>query len=175
MDEALETALRELYDNAQEGALKVFTARANSGKTIKDQFVRNKVDIKTPYNLRRSYCRDLMEGGVDPKTYEYYCGHSLAVALKHYQSWDELRAQKAAPKILEALKGSDENSTTYFTTYSPHNLQHRDISQHPAICNNENDFSLENRRYYRETKKPREIIRGALIGAEGFEPPTKGL
>ena len=107
MDAALEGALRDLFDSAEPGTVKVFTQRANAGKTIKDQFIRNKVDIRTPYNLRRSYCRDLMEKGIDPRTYEYYAGHTLAVALKHYQSWDELRAQKAAPQILEALKGSD--------------------------------------------------------------------
>lgn len=102
----LEAALRDLFDAAAPGSVKVFTVRSNPGKTIKDAFIRDGVDIITPYNMRRSYCRDLMEAGLDPKSYEYYAGHSLRVALKHYQQWDELRAAKTAPKVLEALTGS---------------------------------------------------------------------
>ena len=103
----LEGALRDLFDSAAPGTVKVFKPVNNPGKVIKDKFFDNKIDILEPYNLRRSYCRDLMEKGLDPKSYEYYAGHSLKVAMQYYQSWDDLRAQKAAPKVLEALTGSD--------------------------------------------------------------------
>ena len=64
------------------------------------------------------------------RTYEYYAGHTLAVALKHYQSWDELRAQKAAPKILEALKGFDlsEKASPQFCPQLPHRNAHSNHS-----------------------------------------------
>ena len=188
MDIELESALRDLFDRAEPGTVKVFTARANAGKTIKDQFIRNKINIRTPYNLRRSYCRDLMESGIDPRTYEYYAGHTLAVALKHYQSWDELRAQKAAPKVLEALKGieQDEKKRPPFCPQLPPKNAPGNFSQPIAdVRKNDNlsveniGLSLENTGYCKKIKNPCEMLQGQglkyRIGAEGFEPPTKGL
>ncbi len=176
MDTVLEEALRDLFDRAEPGTVKVFTPRKNAGKTIKDQFRRKGFDIRTPYNLRRSFCRDLMESGIDPRTYEYYAGHSLAVALKHYQSWDDLRAQKAAPKILEALKGSVLNGTSpQFCPQLPPSFPPSGNSQYIAVSNSKNDLSLENRTYRKIKEAPAKYCKRALIGAEGFEPPTKGL
>ena len=176
MDTELEGALRDLFDSAAPGTVKVFTPRKNAGKPIKDQFTRNGFDIRTPYNLRRSYCRDLMESGIDPRTYEYYAGHTLAVALKHYQSWDELRAQKAAPQILEALKGSVLNGTSpQFCPQLPPKTAPSNISQCKATPNEKSRLSLENRTYRKIKEAPAKYCKGALIGAEGFEPPTKGL
>ena len=176
MDTVLEGALRDLFDRAEPGTVKVFTPRKNPGKVIKDQFRRNGFDIRTPYNLRRSFCRDLMESGIDPRTYEYYAGHTLAVALKHYQSWDELRAQKAAPKILEALKGSVLNGTSpQFCPQLPPKTAPSNISQCKATPNEKDDLSLENRAYYTIKENNSRLCKKSLIGAEGFEPPTKGL
>ena len=166
----LEAVLRDLFDRAAPGTVKVFTPHSNPGKVIKDQFIRNGFDIITPYNLRRSYCRDLMEAGLDAKSYEYFAGHSLAVALKHYQSWDELRAQKAAPKLLEALTCSDENSTTYFTTYSPHNLPHRDNSQYLAVSNDNIDLSRKNKGYCEIKKAPAKYRKGLELGNRDLNP-----
>lgn len=171
MDTVLEGALRDLFDRAEPGTVKVFKTRNNPGKVIKDQFRRNGFDIRTPYNLRRSFCRDLMESGIDPRTYEYYAGHTLAVALKHYQSWDELRAQKAAPKILEALKGSvlNDNTGTQFGTHQVHNLVHSNNSQYIAVPNEKDDLSLENRAYYTIKENNSRLCKKSLIGAEGLE------
>ena len=176
MNTELEGALRDLFDSAAPGSVKVFTPRKNAGKPIKDQFRRNGIDIITPYNLRRSYCRDLMESGIDPRTYEYYAGHTLSVALKHYQSWDDLRAQKAAPKVLEALTGSNtqENNNVLYNVQQ-RTLQHSGSGRYIAVSDKKDDLSLENREYYKKTKSTREIMQGRRIGAEGFEPPTKGL
>lgn len=164
----LEAALRDLFDAAAPGSVKMFTSRSNPGKVIKDKFLENGIDIRTPYNLRRSYCRDLMEAGIDPKSYEYFCGHSLRIALKHYQSWDELRAQKAAPKILTALGGSSSdsgNSTAYFTTYPQHTLQHRN---HSRTLEGSGDFepqTLRKRDFSQEMKNPsQEVARGTDRG-----------
>ena len=106
----LEAALRDLYDKAEPGTVKVFTPRSNPGKVIKDQFIRSSIEIITPYNLRRAFARDVMESGVDPRAYEAFCGHSFATGMKWYQTWDDTRARKNAPKLLEALTGSDSRS-----------------------------------------------------------------
>ena len=166
----LEAVLRDLFDRAAPGTVKVFKPVNNPGKVIKDQFRQNGFDILEPYNLRRSYCRDLMEKGLDPKSYEYYAGHSLKVAMQYYQSWDDLRAQTAAPKVLEALTGSGDNSTTYFTTYQQRTLQRRGTGQHIAAPNEKDDLSLENRAYYMERKSPCMVMQGQFIGATGIEP-----
>ena len=169
----LEAVLRDLFDSAAPGTVKVFTPRKNPGKVIKDLFRRNEIDILEPYNLRRSYCRDLMESGIDPKAYEYYAGHSLKTAMQYYQIWDDLRAQKAAPKVLEALTGSGDNSTTYFTTYQQRTLQRRGTGQHIAAPNEKDGLSLENRSYYRERKNPCMEMQGQFIGATGIEQSAK--
>ena len=168
----LEAVLRDLFDSAAPGTVKVFKPVNNPGKVIKDQFRRNGIDILEPYNLRRSYCRDLMEKGLDPKSYEYYAGHSLKVAMQYYQSWDDLRAQTAAPKVLEALTGSDlrKKTSPQFCPQLPPKTAPSNISQHKATPNEKSGLSLENRSYYRETKNPCMEMQGLIIGATGIEP-----
>lgn len=188
MDAALEGALRDLYDSVPPGTVKVFTPRANPGVPIKKQFRRNGFEIKNTYNLRKSFCRDLMEAGLDPKSYEYYSGHSLAVAMKHYQSWDELRAQKAAPKLLEALKGKDlsEKSVPPFRPLSsPQNAPgsfpqtFANIDENSDLSLKKIGLSLENRDSCKKLKTPCEILQGGnekyKIAAQGLEPRTRGL
>lgn len=182
MDTELEKALRDLYDSVPAGTVKVFTPRANPGVMVKKQFRRNGFEIKNTYNLRKSFCRDLMEAGLDWKCYEYYSGHSLQVAMKHYQSWDELRAQKAAPKLLEALQGT--NAGTQFGTHQVHNLVHSNNSQYIAVPNEKDDLSvekiglsLENRDCCKKLKTPCEILQGDKekfrIAAQGLEQDAK--
>ena len=168
----LEAVLRDLFDSAEPGTVKVFKPVSNPGKVIKDVFRRNGYDILEPYNLRRSFCRDLMESGIDAKAYEYYAGHSLKVAMQYYQSWDDLRAQKAAPKVLEALTGSDlrEKTGTQFGTHQVHNLVHSINSQCLTVPNKKTDLSLVNRAYCMETKSPCMEMQGQFIGATGIEP-----
>lgn len=171
----LEGALRDLFDKADPGTVKVFTPRNNPGKVIKDQFIRNGIDVISPYNLRRSYCRDLMEKGLDPKSYEYFAGHSLSVALKHYQSWDDLRAQKAAPKVLEALTDSeqDEKATTYFTTYQQRTLQRSNNSKYLADVNSNIDLSLKNKGFYEQKKALTNNCKGEKLGNRDLNDPSQ--
>lgn len=171
----LEAVLRDLFDSAAPGTVKIFCSRSNPGKVIKDQFIRNGIDIITPYNLRRSYCRDLMEAGLDPKAYEYFAGHSLQVALKHYQSWDDLRAQKATSKILEALTGSDlpEETGTQFGTQQVHNLVHSSNTQYLTVANSKNDLSLENRAYCTIKKAPARYCRSLELGNRDTNDPRQ--
>ena len=125
-----------------------------------------------------------MESGIDPKSYEYFAGHSLAVALKHYQCMDDLRAQKAAPKILEALQGI--NAGTQFDTQQVHILVHGNLPQTMAdvrksdnLSREKNGLSLENRAYYKKLKTPCDNLQGDdkkhQIAAQGLEPRTRGL
>lgn len=171
----LEAVLRDLFDSAAPGTVKVFKPVNNPGKVIKDQFRRNGIDILEPYNLRRSYCRDLMEKGLDPKSYEYYAGHSLKVAMQFYQSWDDLRAQTAAPKVLEALTGSGlrEKAGTQFGTHQVHNLVHSINSQCITSPNKKDGLSLENGAYCMERKSPCMEMQGLIIGATGIEQSAK--
>ena len=168
----LEAVLRDLFDSAAPGTVKIFCSRSNPGKVIKDQFIRNGIDIITPYNLRRSYCRDLMEAGLDPKAYEYFAGHSLQVALKHYQSWDDLRAQKATSKILEALTGSDlqEETSPQFCPQLPHKNAHSGNSQYLADVNDNNGLSLENKGFCEIKKALARSCKGLKLGNRDLNP-----
>ena len=56
----------------------------------------------TWYNLRKSFCCDLMEAGVDPVVYEAITDHSYAVALKHYQIPHATRLQHGYDQILKS-------------------------------------------------------------------------
>lgn len=53
------------------------------------------------YNLRRSFCSDVMESGVDPKVYEDICGHSFQVGMQHYQILHPDRKQKGMDRVRE--------------------------------------------------------------------------
>jgi len=108
----VENALRDLYESAPDGQVKVFKQRNNPGKVIKDKFLANGIDIIESYNLRRSYTNDLMEAGLDPKAYEYYAGHSLKIALQNYQIWDARRERKTQGQFLAIFQtgtGQPEN------------------------------------------------------------------
>lgn len=170
----LEAVLRDLFDSAAPGTVKIFCSRSNPGKVIKDQFIRNGIDIITPYNLRRSYCRDLMEAGLDPKAYEYFAGHSLQVALKHYQSWDDLRAQKATSKILEALTSTNapENNNVLYNVQQ-RILQHRGNGNYIEVSNGEADLSLENRASFEIKKAPAKYRKGYELGNRDTNDTTQ--
>lgn len=56
------------------------------------------------YNLRKSFCCDLMEAGIDPAVYEAITDHTYAIAMKHYQIPHAARLQRGYEKILESWK-----------------------------------------------------------------------
>lgn len=57
-------------------------------------------EISEPwYNLRRSFCSDLMESGIDPKLYEAVCGHRFEVGMRHYQILHPERQRSGFEKI----------------------------------------------------------------------------
>ena len=55
------------------------------------------------YNLRRSFCSDIMESGVDAKIYESITGHSWTVGMQHYQILHADRQRRGHEKIIEVL------------------------------------------------------------------------
>ena len=99
----VESCLRDLFDEAEPGTLKMFpdmTPKSNPGKDVKLCFRRCKVDICKPYNLRESFCCDLMEKGIEPLAYQELAGHSLKVGLKFYQIYHPQRKLKAETQFL---------------------------------------------------------------------------
>ena len=57
-------------------------------------------EISEPwYNLRRSFCSDLMESGIDPKLYESVCGHGFEMGMRHYQILHPDRQRSGFEKI----------------------------------------------------------------------------
>ena len=115
------------------------------------------------YNLRLSYATDLMAGGLlerDPKAFELFCGHDVAVSLKHYQIVNDERKRNAVNMFCEIMEkgvsdsdnSSEKNSTTSFTTYSLRCSQHRNNSQYLPGDNNNNDLSLKNKGCFKKEK-----------------------
>ena len=127
---------------------------------------RGKINIRTHYNLRRSYCKDLMESGVDAKAYERFCGHNLRAASKHFQQMDEIRAQKAVPKFLEALSVSDlEETSPQFCPRLPHKLAHSDNLRTLEDSGDFEPQTLIEKDISQEMKNPlQEVARGADRG-----------
>ena len=137
----------------------------------------------TWYNLRKSFCCDLMQSGIDPAVYEAITDHSYAVAMKHYQIPHAKRLQEGYDRILKswkpaALSSPAENSLPKVgvkkgvtgglksglscIAYKSENLRHD--SQVLILWDSE-----------QEIETARDYAQAAKIGPEGFEPPTKGL
>ena len=122
----------------------------------------------------------MQETGLAPISYEYFAGHSLRVALKHYQQWDELRAKKAAPRVIEALQGIEGKKTTPpFPPQLPPRKAPGSLSESLADASkNENlsiekiGLSLENTGYCKKEKSPCDNLQGdgenSEIGATRF-------
>lgn len=105
LNPALESCLRDLYDSANEGQVKMFPKMrktSNPGNWIKKAFNQAGINIGQVYNLRRSYCCDVMEAvGQDAKAYEALTGHSFQMGLKHYQQYHKARQDKAEGRLME--------------------------------------------------------------------------
>lgn len=85
----LEKALADWYDVTPEGA-RVFPGmdkNTNTNNMFKKYAHRAGVEIpeaKPWYNLRKSFCTDIMGSGANLDEYRRICGHSPNVALNHY-------------------------------------------------------------------------------------------
>ena len=85
----LESCLADWFEVAPEGerVFPDFHEKSNTSTMPKKYAHKAGVvlPIKDPwYNLRKSFCTDVMESGVSIETYRRICRHSIEVAMKHY-------------------------------------------------------------------------------------------
>lgn len=170
----VEGILNELRMSQPEGTERMFPdmkESSNPGVVVKKIFRRYGIDIKRMYNLRLSYATDLMAGGLherDPKAFELFCGHDVAVSLKRYQIINEERKRNAVNKFCEIMENgvsdsencSEKNLTTSFTTYSVRCSQYRNNSQHLPVINSNIDLSLKNKSCFKKEKAPARNCKG---------------
>lgn len=57
------------------------------------------------YNLRKSFCSDVMETGVDMKVYESICGHRWTIGEKYYQILHPDRMKAGMEKVASHFSG----------------------------------------------------------------------
>ena len=99
----VEACLRDWFDEAEPGTLKMFpgmTPASNPGKDVKLCFARCGIFITKPYCLRESFCTDVLAQGIEPMGYEEICGHSLKVGMRFYQIYHPQRKLKAETQFL---------------------------------------------------------------------------
>lgn len=126
----VERELSTLFMQATECETHVFPGmkkKTNFGTMTENQIVAAGVPlwVEPWYNLRRSFCCDLMEAGVDPVTYEAITDHTYTVALKHYQIPHTKRLQKGYEAVLESwgLITDTENKRNAVKTGIPRGLE----------------------------------------------------
>ena len=112
----LEACLRDLFDATPEGQLKMFPKMrktSNPGTWLKRALSFAKVNIIRVYNLRDSFCNDVMESvGGDAKAYEALTGHSFQMGLKHYQQYHKSRKEKAEGLLIDFWKVQEAAETS---------------------------------------------------------------
>ena len=94
----LEALLRQLFDQAAPGTVRVFPEfreGMNTHTVTKQAFDRcGYANVKKPwYSLRASFCNDVLESGVDLKTYQAICRHSTRTAMESYQQYHDGRLE----------------------------------------------------------------------------------
>ena len=104
-----ERELSTLFSQSPEKEPRVFPGmkhNTNVSTMTQKQVVRAGIPLwdNTWYNLRKSFCCDLMASGIDPAVYEAITDHSYAVAMKHYQIPHTARLQKGYERILAHWK-----------------------------------------------------------------------
>ena len=108
MHPTVERELTKLFEQAAEKEPHVFPGmkkQTNFSTMTEKLAIRAGLPIwQNPwYNLRKSFCCDLMEAGIDPVVYEAITDHSYHIAMKHYQIPHTKRLQKGYEKVFAAL------------------------------------------------------------------------
>ncbi len=186
----LETCLRDLYDSAREGQLKMFPdlrKTSNPGTWLKKAFNRVGIQIEQVYNLRRSYCCDVMEAvGQDAKAYEALTGHSFQMGLKHYQQYHKARQDKAEGRLMEFWSKLEQGSGSCpeICPVLPGILPVQDgTSDYPELQDSEKPIAqvLENQGFLQNEKTPcvekqdvQEIKNWAKLDSNQRHLPCKG-
>ncbi|MBQ9454117.1 MAG: site-specific integrase [Thermoguttaceae bacterium] len=62
------------------------------------------------YSLRDSFCIDVMDLGLDPKTYSQLCRHSVQTGLEYYQKYTEHRERNAGERMAKSPLWFDSGS-----------------------------------------------------------------
>lgn len=119
LDPLLERCLAELFETAAEGEPNIFPGMKKKMNFVtmltKTILAAGESPWVTPwYNLRKSFCSDLLEKVTDPVVYETICDHSYKMAMQHYQiPHDErLRRGHNALFVGNSEKISDNHSET---------------------------------------------------------------
>lgn len=110
----LHPVLEECLKNMSKKTEKVIQGKTDGLDTnpiAKNTFKRINIDIQVGYNLRRSFCSDMMEliGGTDPKAYASICGHSFSLGMQYYQIMHPDRESRAMNTITEAWKETPDS------------------------------------------------------------------
>ncbi len=113
MNNLLTQALLDLRKSQQPGTTRLFPGmeeKDNTSTVTGKMFTSaGKEDGPEPwYNLRRSFCSDVMESGVDPKVYEAICGHSFETGMKHYQILHPDRKARGISIVRKMLNRIDD-------------------------------------------------------------------
>lgn len=110
----VETSLTDLRHAAKKGEPRVFptmTSNSAPGVLVEREILRTPgvIPWKVPlYNLRKSFCTDMIGLCPDPKFYEYTCDHSYTVAMKHYQILHPDRLEKGFDSLNRFLQNQNE-------------------------------------------------------------------
>lgn len=118
MAPVLENLLREWQGEAilQEiDSQKVFpdvTEETNAWTMTKKSIERAGKEVwRNPwYSLRDSFCIDVMDLGLDPKTYSQLCRHSVQTGLEYYQKYTEHRELNAGERMAKSPLWCDSGS-----------------------------------------------------------------
>lgn len=98
-----ERYISDWFAACPDGSRNIFGACGidNIGDKITLIFRKNGIEINRAYNLRRSFCCDMMEAvGSDAAMYEALCGHSFKIGMQHYQLLHNNRRQSGEQKVL---------------------------------------------------------------------------
>ena len=116
----LEEVLRLLFDHAKEGQMLMFPHLSkNPGKAVADAFENCGIVTGTPYNLRKSYCCDLIEAGIEPLAYEELAGHSFKTGMRFYQIMHPERRRVADEKFMQIWQKSATGKITGLSQDAP--------------------------------------------------------
>jgi site-specific recombinase XerD len=136
------------------------------------------------YNLRKSFCTDLLPVVKDITTYEQITDHSYAIAAKHYQIMTKGRLATGMEQALQALeniphtvkqpgdiKEDTQNRVPETVPVVSRKPSERCIISNSVIAQRDSQVPYFYERNPKE-KPLREDTRKGIIGARGLEPPT---
>ena len=172
----VEKLILDLWEHAPMGENKFFPQmkkESNPGVIVKKLFDRFGVPIAVMYNLRKSFCTDLMAGGLheaDPAMFQRLAGHSLRTSLQCYQIMTAQRKEKAAQKFLEIMAPDGEETRPPFRPLLLPKTAPGRLPQTSANTDENNGLSLENVSFCENQSTVGKRLLEANISLTGVEP-----